>query len=254
VTAINPMDLTGRRFLITGASSGIGRETAILLSQLNARIVLAARNEERLQETLRRLDGEGHSTSCFDLTALDDIPRWFKALAEQFGPFDGLVHSAGIQSMLPLQVLSAQKVERMMSINVSAALMLAKAFRQKGCAASRSSLVLLSSVAGMVGEAGLTAYSASKAALMGLTKSLAMELAPENIRVNCVAPGMVRTEMMRRMTESIPPGQLPAVEARHLLGFGTPRDVAYAIAYLLADTGRWITGATLVVDGGYTAH
>lgn len=254
MTAINPMDLTGRRFVITGASSGIGRETAILLSQLNARTVLVARNEERLQETLHQLDGQGHSTSCFDLAALEDIHLWFKALAEQSGPFDGLVHCAGIQETLPLRVLSAQKVERMMSINVSTALMLAKALRQKGCAASPSNLVLLSSVRGIVGESGLTAYSASKSALIGLTKSLAMELAAQNIRVNCVAPGMVRTEMLHRIAGSLTPEQLSAVEARHPLGFGTPRDVAYAIAYLLADTGRWITGTTVVVDGGYTAH
>ena len=141
-----------------------------------------------------------------------------------------------------------------MRINVTAALCLAKAFRQKNVSTAGSSIVYLSSVMGIVGQSGQTAYSASKGALVTLAKSLTLELSRENIRVNCVAPAVVNTEMSEKMFQSLTPEQVKQIESMHPLGIGTPRDVANAIAFLLADTGRWITGTTLVVDGGYTAH
>jgi NAD(P)-dependent dehydrogenase (short-subunit alcohol dehydrogenase family) len=252
--AHHPMDLTGCTVLLTGASSGIGRDTAILLSELNARLVLGARNRERLEQTLQSLNGTGHRIEDFDLASVDEIPTWIKKIAADSGPLHGLVHCAGIHSAHPLRILSAEKLEHVMRINVSSALMLAKGFRQKGCFVPGGSIVLLSSVAGLVGEPGVSAYAASKAAIAGLTRSLAMELAGQNIRVNCVAPGFVQTEMTDRLRESLSPEQFSAVEALHPLGLGTPRDVAHGIAFLLAATGRWITGSTLVIDGGYTAH
>jgi NAD(P)-dependent dehydrogenase (short-subunit alcohol dehydrogenase family) len=248
------MDLGGRCVLITGASSGIGRETAILLSELQARLVLVGRNTERLQATHQHLQGEGHRVEPFDLSALAEIPGWIKRLTAETGPLAGLVHSAGIQNSLPLRVLSPGKLEEVFRINVSAAVMLAKGFRQKGCCRPDSSIVFVSSSTGLAGRPGIAAYSASKGALNALARTLAMELAPERIRVNCVAPGLVRTEMLEQVRDWLPPEQFAALEAQHPLGLGTARDVAHAIAFLLADTARWVTGTTLVVDGGHTAH
>lgn len=114
--------------------------------------------------------------------------------------------------------------------------------------------MFLSSVCAIAGAPGLSAYAASKSALIGLTKTLALELAPSRIRVNSVLPGFVRTEMTDRLGESLTNDQLEGIVARHPLGVGLPRDVANGIAYLLADTGRWVTGTSLVIDGGYTAH
>lgn len=251
---INPLDLTGQTILVTGASSGIGRETARLISQLGARVVLVARNEERLAETLRSLDGGGHMVEPFDISSADEIPRWLKRISTSSGPLHGLVHSAGIHKLRPLRVLTAKTVEDTMRVNVGAALGLAKGFCQKGVCAPSGSIVFLSSVTALAGQAGNAAYAASKGAVVALTRALAVELAGDRIRVNCVAPGVVTTEMGQGLLEMLTPEQRGALEAMHLLGFGSARDVSYAIAFLLAGTARWITGTVLVADGGYTAH
>lgn len=251
--SFNPINLTGRTILITGASSGIGRETALLLSQLNARLILVARNNDRLKQTRTALEGTDHQVEVFDVTALDTIPGWIKELVSRFGPLHGLVHSAGLYEVIPLKILTAAKLEEIMRVNLSAALLLAKGFRQKGCHADGASLVLLSSVAGLRGHAGLSAYTASKSALFGLAKSLAIELAREGIRVNCVAPGLVATEMSTQFEEQTL-REMAAVESEYPLGIGKPRDVANGIAFLLSDAARWITGTTLTIDGGYSVH
>lgn len=250
---LNPMDLNGRTILVTGASSGIGRETAVLLSRLNARVVLAARNRDRLERTLELLEGPGHTIECFDFTALDAIPVWVKSVVSRAGALHGLVHSAGRSGVFPVRSMTASQIDEILQINLSAALLLAKGFRQKGCHAEPACLVLLSSVAGLRGHAGISAYTASKSALIGVTRSLALELTRDGIRVNCVAPGLVATEMAAQLDEQTIEGR-GAVENAHPLGAGKPRDVANAIAFLLSDAARWITGSTLVVDGGYTAQ
>jgi NAD(P)-dependent dehydrogenase (short-subunit alcohol dehydrogenase family) len=252
--AENPLELTGRRVLVTGASAGIGRETAILLGALNARLVLAGRNEQRLRQTLACLDGEGHSMEVVDLAAVEQIPEWMRRIAAAGGPLNGLVHAAGKQIVAPIRALSPQSLDSLMKTNLYSAVMLARGFCQKDCGAPGGSIVFVSSVMAMVGQPARAAYGASKAALVGLTKSLALELARDRIRVNCVAPAFVQTGMLDRVREMLSAEQFAALEQAHPLGFGTPRDVAHAIAFLLADTGRWITGSTLVVDGGYSAQ
>lgn len=251
---INPMDLTGRTVLVTGASSGIGRETSILLSQLGARLVLVARSAERLSETSARLEGRGHRVEAFDLTQVDEIPAWMKRITLETGVLHGVVHSAGIQITKPVRFQTSVDVATLMRINLDAAFGLAKGFRQKGVYAAQGRLIFLSSVMGLVGQPAVTAYAASKGALIALTKSLALEWARDGLRVNCIAPAHVNTEMAQTLQSTLTDEQFAAIEAMHPLGIGTAQDVAYAIAFLLADTGRWITGATLVVDGGYTAH
>jgi NAD(P)-dependent dehydrogenase (short-subunit alcohol dehydrogenase family) len=248
---VNPLDMQGRTVLVTGASSGLGRETAILLSELNARVVLSGRSRERLEETLGQMSGEGHRTEPFDLNETDAIPDWIKRIAAETGPLGGLVHCAGVNITLPVQAATTARIESLMRTNVTSALMLVRAFRRSGCAQRGSGIVLLSSASGLKGAPGLSIYSASKAALIGFTRSAALELAAAGIRINCLAPAIVETPMVAKNRDMAE--QYEIMKSEHPMGFGHPRDVAYAAAFLLADTGRWITGTTLVVDGGYSA-
>jgi 3-oxoacyl-[acyl-carrier protein] reductase len=250
----NPMDLSSLTVLVTGASSGIGRQTSILLSQLGARVVLVARRAQGLEETVSLLNGTGHTVRPFDLTDVDAIPQFLKDISRDTGPLHAVVHSAGVHVTRSIRMQRSGELESLMRVNLGAAFGLARGFRQRGVCGAEGRLVFLSSVMGIVGQPAVTAYAASKGALLALTKSLALELANEGIRVNCVVPGQVKTEMAERIQDGLPDGHYDAIERMHPLGLGTVVDVAYAVAFLVARTGRWITGSALVVDGGYTAH
>jgi len=249
----NPFSLAGKRILITGASSGIGRCCAIVLSKLGAEVILVARRPDQLNETLNLMSGSEHHVVPFDLTCAEGIVTWMKSLCVKIGPIDGLLHSAGISTTMPIRATTREMFGNIISINLESGYFLAKAFRQKGVRASMGSIVLIGSVMSLVGQPGLTAYSASKGALITLAKSLALEFAAEGIRVNVVAPGHVETPMAKMVEISLPDEALKVIKANHPLGPGTPDDVAYACGYLLSDASRWVTGTTLVVDGGYTA-
>ena len=251
---LNPMSLEGRTILVTGASSGIGREASILLSRLGAKVILVGRNREQLDVTASQLEGRACRVKTFDLNQLGEINEWLKRVGTDEAGLHGLVHCAGMQMTRPLRVTTQENVEQLLRINFLAAVQLAKSFRQRGvCQKPASSLVFVSSIMGLVGLPALSIYSASKGALDGFCRSLALEYAPEGIRVNCVSPGHVRTEMTEEVAQQMPAEQYEVLRAAHPLGFGSTLDVANAIAFLLDDTGRWITGTTLVVDGGYTA-
>ncbi len=251
---LNPLDHTGKTILVTGASGGIGSQVCLSLSRLGARVILVGRRTDTLEETLKTLDGTGHVIRGFDLLEAERIQGWLRETATTTGPLDGLVHCAGRQLTQALRFLRPDDVNDFLSLDIRTGLCLAKGLRQNGVHATTSSLVFLSSVMGLVGHPGKGLYSAAKGALIAMTRSLALELAPEGIRVNVVAGGYAPTDTTRRMENAQTPEQLATLTERHPLGIGSPRDIANAVAFLTGDTGRWITGTTVTVDGGYTAQ
>ena len=248
------MNLTGRTVLVTGASSGLGEAIAQGAARLGARVILAARDAARLESTCASLAGEGHVSEIIDLQDVDAVPRWMKEVAKRHGELHGVVHSAGIMMTAPVRILTAADWQRTLNINVVAGAALAKGFIQFGVGARGGSIVFLASVMGLTGQTAQAAYSATKGALVAMTRSMAMEFARDKIRVNCVAPAIVAAGMSQQLQVGMTLEAFSRIEAMHPLGFGRPEDVANAVCFLLADSGRWITGTTLVVDGGYTAQ
>lgn len=250
----NPLDMRGRRILVTGAASGIGLATCQLLSGLGGRIVAVDTNAEGITRALASFAGKEHDSRCFDLREIGGISSLLMDVAATGGPLFGVVHAAGLSCIQPVRLLEPNRYRDVMLVNTEAALALVRGFQNKKVSdPSGGSVVFVSSVMAWVGSSGAAVYGMTKAALIGMAKSLAVEFAPRKIRVNCVAPGFVKTPMFDRVSAMWDAEQRTHVELAHPLGLGEPVDVANAIAFLLADTGRWITGSTLVMDGGYTA-
>lgn len=249
----NPFSLENKTILITGASSGIGQQTAILCSQMGARVAIIGRNEERLNETICKMEGEGHVLVPFDLTDTENIKSMVIGIVSKLGPIDGLVCCAGISGILPLKLMDVERQEQYFRTNVFATIELTRqVLGVKNVNKEGASVIFFSSVMGVVGENAKSLYSMTKGALISASRSLAVEYAKKKIRVNCISPGVVVTPINANQPYIVEPAKRAILETKHPLGLGNTSDVANACVYLLSDASRWMTGQNIVIDGGYT--
>jgi len=253
---VNPIfNLKNKNIIVTGASSGIGRQCVITFSQLGANVILIARSKERLKETYNRLNKGNHLIISQDITEYDRLEEIINTAVDKVGKISGFVHSAGIEMTLPVRSMQSSYYEEMFSVNVIAGFELARVIsKKKYFDEKRASFIFISSVMGILGQAGKVGYCSSKGALISGTKAMALELASKNIRVNCILPGVVETEMSSKMFQGLSEESKKEIINMHPLGLGKPEDIANACAFLLSDATRWITGTNLIVDGGYSAR
>lgn len=244
----NPFSLEGKTILVTGASSGIGKATAMLCAAMSARVVITGRDEARVEETFNLLQGEGHQKFVFDLT--DEVAA--QVAIGAMPAFDGIANCAGIADMNPFPFVTKQEMEQVFSVNFFAPVMLVNQLLKAKKLLKGGSVVFVSSVDGpKVVHAGNSVYSASKSALTGMARNMAIDLAGKKIRVNCVLPGTTDTPMIRM--ENVTEESLQeTAKTFPLKRFATPDDIANAIVFLLSNASMFITGTELVVDGGYS--
>lgn len=243
----SPFSLKNKTILITGASSGIGRATAIKCSEMGASLILLGRNKDRLQKTINMCVGENHSFKILDLANVDKRNEFI----ESAGVIDGLINAAGIVNTQLFNFLKEESLEEIMNINFFAPVSFIQKLIKSKKISNGASIVFIASVSGPeITYIGNASYSASKAAITGIAKTMALELAPKKIRVNCILPGMVHTGLLNSLSASSE--DVRKDELNYPLGYGTPEDVAYAAIYLLSDASKWVTGINLKLDGGLT--
>lgn len=244
----NPFSLNGKTILITGASSGIGKATAVECSKMGANLIITGRNEVRLNDTYALLAEGQHVKIKSDLTIKNDRIT----LVNQISKIDGIVYCAGSVKDLLTQFVNDDDVNELFTINTFAPISLIQLLLEKKKFNKKSSVIYVSSISGnYCGYIGGSIYGSSKAAMNGFFKALALEVASKEITVNTINPGMVNTNMLDSTTLS--KDQIDEDINRYpTKRYGKPEEIAFAAIYLLSDTARWITGTNLLIDGGYT--
>ena len=248
MSAYNPFSLKGKRILITGASSGIGRATAIECSKMGATLVITGRDKDRLNESFLQLEGDNHVQITTDLCKISEL----NYLLDQIRSLDGCVNNAGIVKTLPTQFISESSLNEILQINTIAPILLTQQLVKRKIMNKNSSIVFTSLISGVdVAVLGNVLYSTSKGAINGFVKNAALDLASKNIRVNSVTPAMIKTQILKE--GSISEEQLnDELKKYPLKRHGLPEEVAYAIIYLLSDAAAFVTGSNLLIDGGFT--
>lgn len=246
----NLIDLSNRKILITGASSGIGQATAILAGSLGATVVLCGRDKDRLSQTLSQMENkEKHTVVPFDVCEFDNYKQLFDAAVSDGIHLSGMVHCAGIASVIPLRIMKQEQIVSVMNTNFNAYMQLISFYAKKKYS-SGGSIVGISAINAHYPQKCMSVYAASKAAVEAATRTLSLELMNQKIRINCVVPGAIDTPMAKGFGENAGDDKLDMINQTQLLGLGNPYDVANAIVYLLSDASKFTTGRELYVDGG----
>ncbi|MBQ6275442.1 MAG: SDR family oxidoreductase [Bacteroidales bacterium] len=244
----NPFSLEGKKILVTGASSGIGAETAVECSRLGANVIITGRNERRLKETFSRMEklpSLNHKMLLADLTNESDL----EFLVDQIDGLDGLVNNAGVNRVKPLVFIKQEDFDYIFQNNTFAGIHLIRLLSKGKKFNKNSSIVFTSSVSALFNAPGRALYASSKAALTSLMRSVAVELADKNIRANAVLPGMVETKLICEYLSD--EDREKDMKEYPLKRYGRPEEIAWAIIYLLSDASAWVTGASLIIDGGF---
>ena len=237
------------QILVTGASSGIGREISIKLSELGYQCVLTGRNLKELELTLSKMSGLNHTIFSGDLN--DHL--FINKISDEIDHLNGVIHSAGIIKLLPFKFINRDEFDKIMNTNLFSPFFLTQALLKKKKVLNDSSILFISSISGpIIGSKGNLMYSASKSAVNGIIKVLALELADKKIRVNAISAGMIYSDMWKDNNTVLSSEQLIQDSKKYPLGYGKPSDVASLASFLVSNESSWITGSTIVLDGGFT--
>lgn len=245
--AFNPFSLSGKTVLVTGASSGIGKATAIICSKMGAYVIITGRDEARLQHTYDLLEGDGHKSVIADLSTESGRNSLISAIDNKI---NGIVHCAGVSGHKLFQYLKDAEIDAMFEINFYTPFIISRDLVKRKKIEKGGSIVFITSTSGIISSyIGGSLYSSTKGALNGLIKGMAVELASKNIRVNSVMPSMITTPIMNG--GQLSDDQFVEDAKRYpLKRYGTPEEVAYAVVYLISDASAWITGTNILMDGG----
>lgn len=246
----SPFSLAGKNILVTGASSGIGKSISIECSRMGAKLYITGRNVARLDETFRLLEGSGHKQIVADLTSQDD----FDLLVSKCSSLDGCVNNAGIPKLMLVSYIKRRDLEEIIKINSIVPILLTSELLKKKKLKNNSSIVFISSISGVyISTLGESSYSASKGAINGFVKGAALDLASKNIRVNSINPGLIKTNILDLAEDMFSDEQIEEkIKQYPLKRIGQPEDVAFGAVYLLSKASSWVTGANIVIDGGFT--
>lgn len=238
---MSPYNFSGKNILITGASSGIGQQTAIRLSETGAKLFITGRNHERLDETFRKLQGKDHIKVIADLTDTGQIDKVVNVVSE----LHGFVHCAGVSTLVPIKYIKQEQVRDVFSINYESAVLLVGKILLLKKNTKTTSFVFMSSLATVHPMFGGSLYIGSKLALEGFSKSIAIEFSSKGIRSNCICPAYVVTPMVEKVRESFSDDFIEKFKTMHPNGFGYPDDVVNIISFLLHDGSRWLNGQNI---------
>ncbi len=248
----SPMSLAGKRIVVTGASSGIGRATVVLCANLGARMVLIGRDNERLQNIIAGLSGEGHISLFQDFSQEKDYGDLFDQMLVNGEKLDGMVHCAGIPYIMPLKSLTRERLHSIMNVNFYSFVELSRQFTKRKYSNDCASIVGISAALVNHPRAYELGYIASKAAIEAATKVIALECGSRGIRANSVSPGSVKTEMIERVIkEQHNEAQMQVAVDRAIFGWLQPEEIAKVCAFLLSNDSSAITAKVIEVDGGY---